>query len=757
MRIAILAIALLCSFPWTASRAQDATPSPVSRADLEAALSFESATTEGIPAGWRGSTDSVYSDRSVVHGGKVALRIERNASSANGFSTVTKAIPIDFAGSTVELRGYLRLRNVNGFAGLWLREDGTTRALAFENMQSRHLAGTSDWSEYSIKLPLHPDATKLYFGVLLADTGTVWADDLQLLVDGRPVWEARHIERAKSVLETDRAFDAGSGIQVEQLSARQVDDLVTLGKVWGFLKYHHPAVTNGKHHWDYELFRVLPRILAASNAEQSRAVLTEWVASLGEIAPCSPCAKLPSNGAPLAPDIKWISDRNRLGEPLSKALSTAYQNRAGEQFYVALQPGVGNAQFKNELAYEQLHLPDPGFQLLAVYRLWNIVEYWSPYRDTIGDDWDKVLRETIPTVMRVRDDKEYKHALFRFVAHIHDTHANLWNSLDARPPEGGCYFPMGVRFVRGLPVVSEIASDIPSSFDVQVGDTIKKIDGVSLSSLIESWTPFYAASNEPTLLRDIARGMTRGSCGEGTLDVERGKRTIHATGPRVPNPKLQFVARHDLPGEPFRLLSNEVAYLKLSSVKASEIPNYLASAKGTKGLIIDIRNYPSEFVVFALGSHLVDRKVSFARFTKGDLSNPGAFDWTPPEELEPQNPHYSGTVVILVDETSLSQAEYTAMALRASPHAIIVGSTTAGADGNVSPVDLPGGLKTMISGIGVFYPDKKPTQRIGIVPDISVLPTIEGIRDGRDEVLERALREILGGKLSAAELSKLYH
>jgi len=49
----------------------------------------------------------------------------------------------------------------------------------------------------------------------------------------------------------------------------------------------------------------------------------------------------------------------------------------------------------------------------------------------------------------------------------------------------------------------------------------------------------------------------------------------------------------------------------------------------------------------------------------------------------------------------------------------------------------------MISGIGVFYPDKKPTQRIGIIPDVEVKPTIEGIRAGRDEVLEAAVRQSL--------------
>ena len=124
--------------------------------------------------------------------------------------------------------------------------------------------------------------------------------------------------------------------------------------------------------------------------------------------------------------------------------------------------------------------------------------------------------------------------------------------------------------------------------------------------------------------------------------------------------------------------------------------------------------------------------------------------------LTPAQPHYQGKVVVLVDEVSQSQAEYTAMAFRSAPQATVIGSTTAGADGNVSEIPLPGGHRTMISGIGVFYPDKKPTQRVGIIPDFEVKPTIAGIRAGRDEVLEEALRRILGPQTPQAQLERLY-
>ena len=123
--------------------------------------------------------------------------------------------------------------------------------------------------------------------------------------------------------------------------------------------------------------------------------------------------------------------------------------------------------------------------------------------------------------------------------------------------------------------------------------------------------------------------------------------------------------------------------------------------------------------------------------------------------LTPAEPRYEGRIAILVDEVSVSQAEYTAMAFRAAPGALVIGSTTAGADGNVSPIPLPGGDRSMISGIGVFYPDKTPTQRVGIVPDVAVRPTIAGIREGRDEVLEAALRQILGDAISEEEIRRI--
>ncbi len=711
--------------------------------NFESIMKFENSQTGVNLQGWGGGPlETIHYDSIVVYAGKGAARLERDANSPNPFSSISKRLPIDFDGKTIELHGFLRTESVSGFVGLWMREDGPSGGVQFDNMQNRQLKGTTDWTEYTISLPLDKKAKTVDFGVLLSGEGKVWIDDLQLLIDGKSIDKAPKRIVEQTVLDTDQEFTSGSDIRISSLTKIQIEHLEILGKVWGFLKYHHPRIAAGNFHWDFELLRVLQDVLEAEDRIQMQQTMTEWVASFGVPESCKPCAKELEN-THLLPPIKWIEDKDKLGSRLSDQLQHIYTNRfSGDtQFYVSLTPRVGNPVFKNELTYMSKDLPDAGFRILTLYRLWNIIEYWFPYRNQLDDDWEEVLREFLPRIVEVENWDEYKLEVLSLIARIGDSHANLWSALDVRPPVGTCFWPLEVRFIEGKATITAFTDSTLIS-GLEIGDIITAVDGVSIDSLVKEWSPFYCASNPTTRMRDIAHSLPRGECGESNLTIERQGQSqmlvlsrTHDSG-RKPIP-------HDRPGETFQQLSSEVAYIKLSSIRIQDVREYIKQASGTSGLIIDIRNYPSEFVVFALGRRLVEQPTPFARFTKGVLDNPGAFTWTDPLTLRPDKPGYKGKIAILVDEASMSQAEYTAMAFRAGPRAVVVGSTTAGADGNVSSIPLPGGLHTMISGIGVFYPDKSPTQRVGIIPDIVVKPTLEGIRMGRDEILEAALSHIL--------------
>ena len=729
------------------------------RSNVDGLLGFERAEN-GHPAGWGAfPTEHISSDDQVYHGGQRSVLVERQPGSAQNFSGVNLTLPVDFGGSRIQLSGFVRTEDVAGFAAMWMRLDGGSGPLAFDTMQNLNLHGTTGWKEYTISVPVHPDGRNLYFGFLLNGAGKAWADDLRLLVDGKPIAEAPKVELPKTILDTDHEFDGGSRITFTDLTANQIENLATLGKLWGFLKYHHPALAAGKRHWDYDLFRFLPDILGAADRGAANAAMVKWVASLGEVPACTDCATLPAAGTILLqPDVAWIYSEAVLGADLSRALQNIYRNRpSGKQFFVSQVPNVRNPNFDMEPAYAGVRLPDPGFQLLGLYRYWNIIRYWAPNRDIIGEDWDKVLTEYIPKLALAKTGDDYKRQFLTLIARIHDTHANLWSSLYVRPPAGTCRVPVIVRFVENRAVVAgHFSPEAAEKSPLQRGDIIEAVDAAAVPDLISEWRPYYADSNDTAMLRDMSQTLTIGSCGDVKLRVRRGTESLDLGTVRVAGAApREGVSTHDIPGEAFRLLSKEVAYIKISSVKSADVAKYIDTAAGTKGLVIDIRNYPGDFPLFQLGGLLVERETPFARFTRGDLRNPGAFVWDgEPTALKPLKPHYSGKVVVLVDEVSQSSAEYHAMAFRAAG-GIVIGSTTAGADGNVSNIPLPGGLRTMISGIGVFYPDMHPTQRVGIVPDREVKPTIAGIRDGRDEVLEAALREILGGSVPQGEIETI--
>ena len=102
----------------------------------------------------------------------------------------------------------------------------------------------------------------------------------------------------------------------------------------------------------------------------------------------------------------------------------------------------------------------------------------------------------------------------------------------------------------------------------------------------------------------------------------------------------------------------------------------------------------------------------------------------------------TNVIVILINETTISRGEFFAMMFEQHPRLTKIGSQTAGADGDVVTIYLPGGITTNMTGIGIYYPDGAETQRVGIIPDIEIKPTIEGVKLNKDELLEKAIELI---------------
>ena len=554
-----------------------------------------------------------------------------------------------------------------------------------------------------------------------------------------------------------------------------ITNLELLGKIWGFLKYHHPEVGKGKYDWDDELFQFLPEFMNVNDTRQRDESLLRWIEKYGELPVCTTCKE--TADAYQKPDFSWVENGN-MSAVLKEKIKEIYQNRhQGTHYYIKKAYYDGNPEFINEQPYST-SFPDKNLRLLALYRYWNIIQYFFPYKYLTDKNWDEVLREYIPKFINAKTALEYQLTVLQLAGETNDTHARHLvgaNEIDLRYApfrtneidslRGIRYAPFRVRFIENkLTVTDYFKPELKETAGLEIGDFITHINGKEIEYIIDSIKSYYPASNEAARMYYIAPDLVRSN--------NHSIHIVYNSSGTIKQKELTLYERSALNmNEISNKLSYDsimidkdsmfIGYITLETINETEISHIKKSFMNAKGIIIDIRNYPATFVPFSLGNYFTSKRKPFARFTTANLNNPGEFNFSRNVSFLDNNAgsryssnifetprsekYFQGKLVVIVNEETISQAEYTAMAFRAGDNTVIIGSQTQGADGNVSFISLPGGLKAGISGIGVYYPDGRGTQRIGIVPDIEVKPTIKGIIDGKDELLEKAI-EIINQK-----------
>lgn len=525
----------------------------------------------------------------------------------------------------------------------------------------------------------------------------------------------------------------GSKITTLSSDKQQIQNLVLLGKIWGFLKYHHPKVAAGEYNWDFELFRILPKIQTATNQSTRDKILIQWIDSLGVVPSIiAPVCKIEPE-TKQKPDYSWIN-KKEMGSKLVEKLLFIQKNRCTINNYYVKVMGRGPAYFEHEESYTAYihNYPDAGFRLLSLYRFWNIVQYYYPYKYLIPEQsWDNVLKRLIPTFVMAKNAQEYRSAIISLLHSVYDSHVVLYN--DELEDSKKKPF-VNIRFIDDKPVVAGIRDE---ATQLKLGDIILEKNGEKIENIVQKMLPFTPASNKTTQFRSIREDLLKTNDKTLNLKILRNDSLLNVIEPTdfllKENP---FVKSID-----YDLIPYDMGYMNLGTLNVHQLETLFEQFKEKKGVILDIRNYPAEFqVVYKLSEYLMPQPVEFVKFTNAVVGCPGLFNFKTPLKVGKENADfYKGKIVILVNEATQSRAEFFAMAFRKAPKAIVMGSQTAGADGDFSGISLPGGYETGISGAGVYYPDGKETQRIGIVPDIEVKQTIKGIKKGKDELLEKAI------------------
>jgi C-terminal processing protease CtpA/Prc len=397
-----------------------------------------------------------------------------------------------------------------------------------------------------------------------------------------------------------------------------------------------------------------------------------------------------------------------------------------------------DAVWRPDPSYDGMTEPTAEYRLLAVFKLWNVFHYFFPYLHLTGD-WDAVLPEFIARMETARDGREYALVMAEMGARANDGHVSLTGNPTLDALYGQAPAPVAIRWIENSWVVTDVGEPAQGS-GIEIGDVILTLDGEPVATRDALLRRYFAASTEAGMRRKVADRLLSGAAGTELVLTVRGPED------RVREVRLKRQKWTPHPaGETVRVLPGNLGYADLTRLTIPEVEGMFERLKGTRAIILDMRGYPNG-TAWPITPHLNTRGATAGPLIRGRLVS-GLDQGEPRTVLEYAQrlteapvPRYTGRTVMLIDERTVSQAEHSGLFFEVVNGTRFIGSQTAGADGDITFFSLPGIASVRFSGHDIRHADGRQLQRIGLVPDVPVTPTIAGIRQGKDEVLDRAVR-----------------
>ncbi|AZB10306.1 hypothetical protein EG344_16490 [Chryseobacterium sp. G0162] len=513
--------------------------------------------------------------------------------------------------------------------------------------------------------------------------------------------------------------------------------LESLCRVWGFLKYYHPQVAKGNLNWDLQLFKKINELERINDKAALNDLYSRWIESLGKINECTECLQETDKTYFLKNfDLSWIKNSDIFTQATSQKLHYIENNRnIGNNHYIG--KGGRKIFFRNENSYGS-KFTSKQISLLELFRYWNYVEYFFPYKYETDQNWNDVLTEMIPKFLTINNDQDYQLTLAELVTKTDDSHAFLFSPLISLHQYGNRKLPVEYSYAEGKLVITKINDNrFHEKTPFNIGDVIYDVNGKTIPQMVNSLGKYIPASNSWGKVNKVKSKLLFSSSDSLSVKLERNGQNMEVIAKtyfikdiiikKVPAPqKWEFLDEEKKTG-----------YVHMGILAKDDVSEMYRNLKSAESIIFDLRNYP-KLTIIPLSELLLPQSTTYYQFNFPETNYPGKF-YSRKNNIGRKNPdYYKGNVIVLVDENTQSQAETTTMMFKQHPKSKVIGSNTSGANGDIIKFKIAD-LDTCFTGLGAYYPDGRETQRIGIIPDILVKPTAEGLKNGKDEVLERAL------------------
>lgn len=760
------------------------------------AISSAQGTPDGAPiavhwsvSGSRPDAFDINRDTTVTHGSGASIHFVAKDEPC-GFATVMTRIPAaPYIGQRVHLTAYLRAAALTGGGVVWVRADGNGgNVVAFNSTQATPLRGTTGWTAIETSLDVPPDATLLAFGVYSNGRGALWADDVTLTSDsGGPRLSFGFGDPGVFSPLKWPPVAAGRCDAPRALSDRELANVSAFSRALGYVRFFHPSAEAVSVNWDAFAIQGVRAVEGAPTADSLARALR---GVFGPIAPSvtftrtsdpeEPAVPRPAGsthvifwqhagvGTPsgdvarASPQTVYRSERviaplaavgSRVSLPYGRAsvsdtvppvpdpahlLHLALDGGVSVRLPVALYTSDSvvpdSMKTARPRAYNgNWYAEDRGTRLADVALAWSLFQQFYPYFDVVHTDWPGALQSALRRAGTDRDSEMFKATLQRMVASLHDGHGNV-----ALPSFGLAMPDVRLGWAEGRVVVTA-PGDSGAVRGVERGDIVESVDGKPIDQTLAEASALLSGAT-PQWVRLRALGvLLLGPKGTSVIVRLRGasgaSRDVALTrwAPRQADEMHRDRIGDVAPG---------VMYVDLGQITDADFAEALPRLQTARGIVFDMRGYPSRVNTPAILAHLTDTTIHSAHFeipirTMPDQRQVGYVDgaW----EIAPALPRLHAHIAFLVGGGSISYAESTMGVVESYHLGDIVGEPTAGTNGNINPFELPGGYTVYWTGMRVRKRDGTPHHGVGILPTVFVSPTIAGIHAGRDEVLERAV------------------
>lgn len=588
-----------------------------------------------------------------------------------------------YRGAQLRLRG--KIRTVSALGRLWVRVERKDATGFSDNMNDRPVVSRG-WRSAQIDGVVALDATRIVFGTIAGGSGAAWYDDLELAVQAADgTWRPLEIN--------DPGFEA--------------DD--------------------PQRSWQ-------PGIGAPPSTS-----LDGWQVAVDLDRPASGARSVRVSATTRVVNDELFADAPNPGESVDIELGRGLRARVPIALYS--QDGHTLGDDPSAALRNQKSLPsasggfDTAISVADVVVAWNVLQHFWPYWDVVPVDWLAELDTALRDALDDRTIDDHIATLQRLSAAAPDGHARVGCPGKMRPTLP----PFAVDVIEGQVVV--VATGDPT---IRRGDVVVAVDGRPAAELLSDSAALASGSPQRRLVRARAQFAAGPTGSSVRVRVRRGGAEQDVT-----------VARRDTTLDlfshlPIQRLDGGIYYVDLTRAAASDVETTMAQLASAPGVVFDLRDVPNG--VERVLSHLLTRPddaktwLAVPHVIRPDHRPSSISGWlTSGWELPVRQPHVTGHVAFLVGPQSISSIESVLGIVEHYHLGEIVGTTTAGTNGNIAQIVEPSGCTSVFTGLRVTKLDGSQLHLLGFHPTIPASRTIAGVLAGRDEVLEAAVAALRGG------------